>query len=395
MPLNLDNKQKEPIIANNYIINTKDFQKVLNDLDLITTESSGFQLTEILQLVFDSEGLTVKATDAKNYLKKTITSVKYKEEMTIGIYLKDIYQLVGKIQTEYIELLPDYSTRTVVIKAGDDMFHIGEAYDTTNGGNIVIEDPFYDDKLPKTKIDFDNFRNKITSAGVCAASVSVQSSLSGVYCSKVIASTDAFLMYCAPNVPELVNETFYLDASFVSILSKLHVDGEVAIVLAKDESTHGVTSVSIVSDDTIFSGPVNLDIESFPISAVDNLSTQELQNSCSIDPNRVYNALDIIKLTVDPTGSDKGLGNFKFDKSNNRILLTDLGEKSKQYLSITDVVNSTDLEFKLNVIKLHSLFKDIKGDKITIYLTDPTDEVAYIKILNEDKVIIVTMQDME
>lgn len=287
----------EKINTDKYIIRLSELKDMVKNACNLAVSVDGITLTTLIQLMFTKDGLVMKATDNDNILIEKNPNITYNQEISIAVRSELFQKLVNKLNTEYIELVPDTQSRIVTIIADEDKFQLTEVYDQEDGQSINIDNPFYTEGESGIPFDGSALKDRLDTVKSFTSTTNVYAVLTGVYLSDKIYATNRDDMICVPNLPELTGETMYLTDKFVKAFTAMSFTGETKMYVQKDENGLA-TSVTIFDDNKILSGPVNPDIDKFPIEPLRRLLSKDLSNIFSIDGNKLYSKLDIATLFV-------------------------------------------------------------------------------------------------
>lgn len=297
----------EKINTDKYIIRLSELKDMVKNACNLAVSVDGITLTTLIQLMFTKDGLIMKATDNDNILVEKNSNITYNQEISIAVRSELFQKLVNKLNTEYIELVPDTQSRIVTIIADEDKFQLTEVYDQEDGQSINIDNPFYTEGVNGIPFDGNALNDRLSTVKSFTSTTNVYAVLTGVYLSDKIYATNRDDMICVPNLPELTGETMYLTDKFVKAFTAMTFTGETKMYVQKDED--GIaTSVTIYDDNKILSGPVNPDIDKFPIEPLRKLLSKDLSNIFSIDGNKLYSKLDIATLFVNSIQDKDTLG---------------------------------------------------------------------------------------
>lgn len=290
-------KPVEKINTDKYIIRTSELKEMIKNACNLAVDIDGITLTTIIQLMFTKDGLIMKSTDNDNILIEKNSNITYNEEISIAVKSQLLQKLISKLNCEYIELIPDVQTRVITLIADDYTFKLSEIYDQEDGQSIDIDNPYYIQGTPGLVFDGSALKDKFNSVKSFTSTQNVFAFLTGVYCSDKIYATNRDDMIVTPNLPELANQTIYLTGKFVNAFIAMNWVGETHLYLQKDAQGN-TTSITVFDDTKILSGPVNPDIDQFPIQALDTLTAQNLGNSFEIDAKKLYEIVDVSTLFV-------------------------------------------------------------------------------------------------
>ena len=342
----------EKINTDKYIIRLSELKDMVKNACNLAVSVDGITLTTLIQLMFTKDGLIMKATDNDNILVEKNSNITYNQEISIAVRSELFQKLVNKLNTEYIELVPDTQSRIVTIIADEDKFQLTEVYDQEDGQSINIDNPFYTEGVNGIPFDGNALNDRLSTVKSFTSTTNVYAVLTGVYLSDKIYATNRDDMICVPNLPELTGETMYLTDKFVKAFTAMTFTGETKMYVQKDED--GIaTSVTIYDDNKILSGPVNPDIDKFPIEPLRKLLSKDLSNIFSIDGNKLYSKLDIATLFVNSIQDKDTLG------------VTTLPQETALNIKTRNGASNTVL--KLNVIDPNK--SELKPQQFGLFLT--------------------------
>lgn len=381
-------KPKEPIVTKDFIMRREDLVKLINNASKVAICSPGVHITSIVQLMFTPDGLIVKTTDNQNTLTQIDRSIKYENEISLGINITLFKEVITKLDTEFIELRPNLENRTIMICADGDEFRIPEQYDSASGEVITVEDQYNTNGEFNAVVDYDIFKTKVDSATTFMGSNNVQATMCGVYCSDRIIATDGFCAYSTPNVPALTNEKFYLTEKYLKAMSSLSFDGEVTVSLIKNEAGD-VIALNIHDDKMALAGPSNPDISAFPLEDIMGVINRNLNNKCSIDANKFTKSVQLVKL-FQSQSADHGLDRYLVSNTEKKFTIRDRGGATVQNVPITPLNNNDlpDLDVKFANTEIQRALSNVNAENLTVSFDE-----AFIKLEYDDVVEFVTTKE--
>ena len=380
-------KPVEPITVDNFLIRTEDLQRMINNASKVAICNQAIEITNLVQLMFTKDGLVIRTTDNQNTLTQINRNIKYENEISIGIKMGPIQDLVSKLSTEYVTVEVDESNRIIEIHSGEDEFLFPEQYDESNGQSLVIDDKFNIDGDVNVVVDYNLFKTKVSAASSFMSSSNVTATLSGVYCADKIAATDSFAAYISPNLPELKDYKFYLTDKMLQAINSLSFRNEVTISLKRDESGN-IISLSIHDNEMALSGPSNEDIDNFPLEDLTNLVESEQDNVCTISGKEFNKAVQIVRIFM-AEAADSGLNSYTISNKDKLITIKDRTGKSTQYVKIKDVQgNLKDLDIKFANLDMSKIISILSEDDVKVSF----DEAKAVFICNDVTAFITTKE---
>ena len=346
-------------------------------------------ITTAIQLNFKTEGLEVISTDGANNLIQKNNTVKFNNNLTIGIAADLLDKLVSKIDTDDIEIRFNEKERQITIVGGGE-FVFPEIYEQGSFEPIHIDDKYIDKvNTDYKKIDINGFKDLVSQANIFTGNYNIFRQLSGIYCSDKVYSTDKNNMYGRTNINDLVNDTFCLSKEFVTLLLSLNFDPNNTMIGYVKDDTNIIKAIVIKDDNMILSGPVDEYQSEYPIEVVKGILSKSFNSSFTFDKNKLVSILDKASLFLIP-GTDRD--SAKFTISNNTLRVDTFNNNASQSLAISNSTVQQEISFNLQIINTKNALDNLNSDEITmtidvegktmVILRDK-DTIEILSIMNE------------
>ena len=370
-----EEKLTEPIVLDTYKLKTETFMQMVNTAKKAAICENLIVTTGVMELIFSNDGFKIITTDGANILIQEDKNVKFTNELELCVSADLLTKLINKIETEYVELQYDKEQRKITLVA-DGEFTFSEIFDQNTFQPIVINTDMSNILPTDTTINFNinEYKDKIGKAKMFSGNPTVFNALSGVYSSDKICSSDKSNIFGTPNIPELVNETFYMSEKFVDLLMEADITGDVTMALRKDNEGV-VTNITIKTNTTTLSGPVHLSQDLFPIQKMSPYLTKTFINEFKFNKTKLVNMLERCALFLDPT---KDKDSCEFLVENNSMTVKSFNIASKQDIAIEGSNIPQDFVFNLNIPSVIKALKNCDEDVVTMHVdTENKVNVAF------------------
>lgn len=369
---------QQPQIFDNYKIKTETLRNFLNNAVKVAIGEARIMLTTVIMLEFSNNGFKMIAADGDLVLVQKDSNCKFTNELSIGVSADLFPKLVSKIDSEYVELVPDASNRTIKVIADNDEFILSEIYDTQTGEVVNIDDRSNSLNTSPIKFNFDEFKDIIKKANILSGNGNVNNELGGIYCAEKICTTDKSNAFGSNNLPELKDETFYLSAKYVKVLVQLDFGTETTLSFQRAED--GVNkAVAINSDSVYFFGALDPTIDQFPVDNVRALLKVDFDNSITISRSKVVSILDKAALFLVENQDDSACS-ISIDGGASSITIRNFNGSTKQTINVNGV-NIPTTSFNINIKNTIKSLNNFDSDQVTL------------KVGNENSGEFIILQD--
>lgn len=360
-----ETKPVEPVVMNKHQLKTETLREMVNIAKKAAICENLMVTTTVMELIFSPDSFKIITTDGANVLIQEDKTVKFTNELKLCVSADLFTKLLNKIETEYVELQYNEQDRKISLIA-DGEFTFSEIFDQNTFQPIVINTTPAEILPTDTSVNFniDTYKDIIAKARTLSGNPTVFNSLSGVYSSDKICSSDKSNIFGAPNIPELVNETFYMSEKFVDLLLESNISGNVTMALRKG-ADGAVTNIIIKTDSTVLSGPVHLDQSKFPIQKMSPYFTKTFDNEFTFNKTKLVNMLERCALFLDP---NKDKDSCEFSIQGNSMTVKSFNIASKQDIAIEGNNIPQDFEFNLNIPSVIKALKNCDDEMVTMHV---------------------------
>lgn len=299
-----ENKEenKEPVVMNSLKIKTEKIQQFLTNASKISINNTNQPLSQVLQLKFSEEGFEIICGNGADILIQKDTSVRFTEDISIGISNTLFTAFISKVMGEYIELSLDKDAHIINVFADNGIYKFAERYDISTGEELhfPINEKFND--IQTFDFDLAAFKKAIAHAVIYSGNQAVDTQLSGVYCNENICATDKYIFEIENNLQELKNYQFYIAPSLINIITQVNFGNNAKIGFGK-EMIDGVPYnqyIKIESDEVTLLGYCKdfEDFRDYPLEGLNNLKNIKYDTQITFSRTKLLNDLEKAALFI-------------------------------------------------------------------------------------------------
>lgn len=271
----------------NFTIKTTELQDMVGKAIKCTSNNKLIPLTSLLNIKVKDNILTLTTTDATNYFYVSKPDKVYCEDFEISVLADLFTKLVQKTTSENIEIIASEGLLKV---KGNGTYTMELPLD--ENGNVI--------KFPsKLSEDFEALSGTLKLSTVKSIlnynkpslAVNMKApSLTCYYCADKVVTSDSYKV-CSTNI-KVFDKPMLLTSTLVDLLG---VMSEEDIMVTFTESD----MVFRTSIETIYS-PITPGVNTYPITAIDNLVNRDFTSSCKVSKSALLNILDRLSLFVSP-----------------------------------------------------------------------------------------------
>lgn len=392
-----NSESKEPIVLNDDItVPTILLRDMVAQARKVGISNNLQPLSEILNLIIDENGITMKATSGKGRPDFMCTDKKYVSTTKIAVSL-DIrvfgeYLNAEKNNTVTLKFIESEGVLYITTDTGVRKFP--QRMDESTHQPIVhkLQFPYnYDDMM---NVDYTKLRALLdlsSSARDLANTLNSYPYLQGLYCGDdIVVASDGNVMTIQPNQTEFKNEIFFLNNDMCKLITDIHFEqSKFKVGITKVNGF--VAGITISDGRTTICGPITVDAN-FPVSAA-----KEFWGSTGFTQSIRFETralLDVIKSIVPfiPSIGD-AVDKITFEIKGDEAEIKCLDGSAKEVLGIINNTNyNTATPIPLPASKLGKVLQSVKTDNFDMLINPTADNcvcLSYDGIRN----IVTTLVD--
>ncbi len=289
-----DNKQ--PIIMNTLKLKTSKLNEFLSNVAKISNNNPKQPLSQVIQLKFSDKGFEVISGDGINVLSQKDETVRFTQDISIGISNDVFINFISKVLDEYIEIEFNKEQHIIIVKADNGIYKFPERYDITTGEEVhfPINEKFYN--IETQDIDINKLRKELSHAILFASTMNVKPQLCGVYYKNNFYSTDEYCFSVDEGLKELGNEVFYLPGDLVEIITSINFGSKVKLGFGKEtiDGEEYNQYIKIEGDNITLYGYCKdyEDYISYPLEQVEALGSASFETKLTFNRNKLLNDVE-------------------------------------------------------------------------------------------------------
>lgn len=269
-------------------INTQELQDMVSKASKCVSNNKLIPLTSLMSIKVAGNILTLTTTDATNYFQVSKLDKVDCEDFEVSVLADTFTKLVQKTTSDTITLTVDNAILKV---KGNGTYTIELPLDE-NGS--VIKFP---NKMPESLIEAGTIKlstvKTILSANKASLALNVEvPSLTCYYCADSVVTSDRYKV-CSTNV-KTFGEPRLITANLMELLGILSKE-DISVLYSE---THNC--LVFETDLESVYAPITDGVDTFPITAINSLISQEFSSSCKVSKSAVLNLLDRLSLFVSP-----------------------------------------------------------------------------------------------
>lgn len=373
--------------TNGYKLKTESLVKLVNNARKAAICNDMLVLTTVFQLKFGKDGFEIVGTDSENIIVQKDTSVSFNKEAVLCVSADLFTKLINKLDTEFVTIEIDEAKRLVTVKSNGE-FILSEVYDIATGQSIYLDTNAMKMDMDVVRtIDLTLFKNKLKKAQMLNIGNTTYNTLCGVYCTDKIYSTDRSNMYGEPNIPELVNDEFYLSSSFVELLISTDMEGTATFSI-KNDNEGNAKGIMITTNNMCLYGPTGRDSSQYPVQVLSDYINKDFNNHFKVSTKRLISVLEKAQLFLSAGDTEKQSCNFELDVQSQSLKVKSISKASEQIVPIQELDTAIQ-PFNLHIESVIKILKNCNEDEVTVKV----DNVEYktVRFITDDRVQIVSI----
>ena len=331
---------QKTLVYDKPIIKRDDFKELVNNIDKGRPAEGTSQLANIVQFIFNSEGLELRIANAGvDYIsvKTKKDAYKYNLDESFCIDHSALFHLINEIKDEEIEFLIETikneengtERRKISINTETADFYWIEA--TTNNGttfDVEMNAIFKNVELHPVP-EFKQWTNALKVGTKYVAPNEGDASLAGVLCiGNKIYATDSKVVMVRSNPYYNAKEKLYFTTSAINKMNSIDFGDNVQIGFVYDSDKPYISNVIIKSDIVTFTSSM-MDVnyyEGIPVETIETIATQNQDTSLVVPKSKLFDAVKVVCWFIGYADE----GRIKMTINSNEILFNDM-EKRANY----------------------------------------------------------------
>lgn len=373
---NTEVKETTIEVSNRLVVNTKELQKMISQAKKLAVGNILLPTTQVIYLVFGSEGFRVYATDSERTIDVVNKSRKFNQEVRISVDCKKFADLVSKLDDEETEFVYNEEQFTISVVTSTGSFIFPQSTDMTTGMPLQLDHKFKVNSESVQALEYNALVETINKSKPIRKSSEGDSSLQGIYFTDIIISTDSNLILMQDTLASLKNREFYMESTYSDLLASLTVNNDTC-KLGLDVREGKIVGI-VVSDDVItLSGPVK-ENTNIPLDLCKEFWNTSFDKKITIDTRKCMSVLQRVAALVNHNSDDE---NATFNIGLNGIEIITLNGEGRDSVSCNNETGySTSI--KLPIMNILNLLGTVVAPSFKISINPETQNCVCFEFDN-------------
>lgn len=348
-------------------------------------------LSEVLNLIINENGITMRATSGKGKQDIEIVDNKYvfTSSLNVSLDIKVFSEYLNVARSEVLTLKFVESENTLYITTDNGERKFAQRVDGSTHQPVVHELHYpiaYDDMIP---VNYERLKTllALNSSARDLATKSFYEYLKGMYCGEdIVVSSDGNIMTIQPNQTEFNNKIFFLNNDVCKLISELAFDSS-KFRIGFTEANGFLAGITISDGRITICGPIDIN-ESFPVEVARNFWTSNgFIQGVTVETKAFLDVIKSVIPFIPVMGED--LDKLIIDIKDDEMIVKCSDNTAREVLAINNTANyATTKSIILPASKLDKLVQTIQADTFELMIDAQVDN--YICLSYDNLRSIVT-----
>lgn len=340
----------------------------------------------ILNLTFNSDGVTMRATNGKEDFEYVNTSYIFNKTIEAVLDIKTFGEFINSVSCTYLGFDYDDNQKILTVRTDNGTYKFPQRVDQTTNMPFRIELNYNDAYENMRPIDYNAFLDilNLNKSVRTMASKLNMSSIQGTYFGNIVASSDGTIMLLHDNNIGFSDKEFLMTTDFCNLLNSVRFNPTKCRVGFIEQE--GVLRGIVISDGNVkLCGPI-FTPQDFPVQVCkDFWNSNEFSKSVIIKTQAISN---LIKSAIPFIGLDEANDKVSLSISGEMLNITTLNGAVNVHIAVTNTSNlNTPEPLILPASRLNVILDNIQSDAFNLTV-NPDNNICVCLTYDDYKCIV-------